>query len=56
MPDPSENIIRTVQVEVPREVEARARERAEDEEDLELHLLDEFLFEYEWVFESEKEG
>lgn len=51
----SEPITKAVRVEVPPEVEQRARERAGEDGDLELHLLDEFLFEYEWVFEGENE-
>lgn len=55
MPESSETITKTVEVEVPPEVEHRARKRAGEDGDLELYLLDEFLFEYEWVFASENE-
>lgn len=54
MSESSEKIVETVEIEVPPAVEARARERAGDD-DLELYLLDEYLFEYEWVFASEHE-
>lgn len=47
-----EKIIKTVEIEVPREVEQRARERAGEDEAVEKYLLDEYNFEYEWVFES----
>lgn len=53
MSESSEKIVKTVRIEVPREVEQRARDRVGDEGDLELYLLDEFNFEYRWVFESE---
>lgn len=50
-----EKIIKTVEIEVPPAVEKWARERAGEDGDLEVHLLDVYLFEYEWVFASENE-
>lgn len=55
MPESPEPITKTVEVEVPPRVEEWARERAGEDGDLEVHLLDAYLFEYEWVFVSENE-
>lgn len=50
-----EKIIKTVEIEVPPGVEKWARERAGDGGNVEVHLLDVYLFEYEWVFVGENE-
>lgn len=50
----SEKITKTVEIEVPREVEEHARERAEGTEDVELFLLDALELEFEWVFGSDR--
>jgi hypothetical protein len=47
-----DNRVEVVEIEVPKAVEERARERAGDD-DLDEYLLDEYVFEYEWVFEGE---
>lgn len=43
-----QQITKTIEIEVPRTVVERARERAESEEQLEEYLLDEYYFEYQW--------
>lgn len=48
----NQQITKTVEIEVPRDVEERARERAGSNEDLEEFLLDELELEFEWVFEG----
>lgn len=55
MPDRRSEIVKTVEIEVPRDVEERARERAGDDGDLGEHLLDALELEFEWVFERQQE-
>ena len=38
-----------VEIEPPTDLIDRARERAGDEENVEAHLLDEYLFEFDWI-------
>ena len=50
-----EYLTKTVEIEVPPDVEGRVRDRAADGEDLGEYLLDEYRFEYEWLDEDGEE-